>query len=237
MQRIYLPKINFSDTLILSEEWIYHQLTRVLRSRVGNTFIFFDGQTLIDHLYEIVGIDSREVVLKKLEVIEKTSENTTDINLYQARPNKLSKIEYILQKWVEAGISNFFIYRSERSQELRISNSKTQRLEKIIEEAVEQSNRNLIPWFYMLDQLESDSVEWEHLYFHTSWQDATRLKDLTIPDIESINIWVWPEGGFSNDETQVFDKKGFKKLYLGDRVLRTETVWVTISFLISQMFL
>jgi len=101
MQRIYLPKINFSDTLILSEEAIYHQLTRVLRSRVGNLFTFFDGQNLVDHLYEITHIDSREVTLIKKQTIEKTSENKVDINLYQARPNKLSKIEYILQKGVE----------------------------------------------------------------------------------------------------------------------------------------
>jgi len=237
MQRIYLPKTNFSDTLILSEESIYHQLTRVLRSRVGNKFVFFDGASLVDHLYEITHIDSREVTLVKKETIEKSSENRLDINLYQARPNKLSKIEYILQKWVEAWIANFYIYRSERSQELRISNSKEQRLEKIIREAVEQSGRNLIPKLHMLDELDINSVPWENIYFHTLAENATKLKDLQTPSEENINIWVWPEGGFSSEEIQGFNNLDFKKLHLGDRVLRTETVWIVISFLIAQMFL
>ena len=237
MQRIYLPKINFSDTLILSEEAIYHQLTRVLRSRVWNTFIFFDGENLIDHLYEITDINSREVALNKLETIEKTSENTTEINLFQARPNKLSKIEYILQKGVEVWVANFCIYRSDRSQELRISDSKQQRLEKIIKEAVEQSNRNIIPKLRILDEMNFDIVSGEDVYLHTSLQASLNLKDIQISSQESLNIWVGPEGGFSDQEIQNFNERNFKKLYLGDRVLRTETVWVVIWFLISQMFL
>ena len=237
MQRIYLPKINFSDTLILSEEWIYHQLTRVLRSRVWDAFVFFDGQNLTDYLYEITHIDSREVTLVKKETQEKKSENNIDINLYQARPNKLSKIEYIIQKWVEVGIANFYIYRSERSQELRISNAKQQRLEKIIKEAVEQSNRNLIPKLYMLDELDIKSVDGNNIYMHTSWENTMKIDDLQTSDMKPINIWVWPEWWFSDTESNNFDELGFKKLYLWDRVLRTETVWTTIAFLISQMFL
>ena len=237
MQRIYLPKINFSDTLILSEEAIYHQLTRVLRSRVWNTFIFFDGEHLIDHLYEITHIDSREVTLEKKETIEKTSENSVHINLYQARPNKLSKIEYILQKWVEVWVANFCIYRSERSQELRISDSKQQRLEKIIKEAVEQSNRNIIPKLRILDEMNFDIVSGENFYLHTSEETSQRIKDMQISSQESINIWVGPEWWFSSEEIQNFHERDFKKLYLWDRVLRTETVGLTIAFLISQMFL
>ena len=51
-----------------------------------------------DYLYEITHIDSREVKMKKLETIEKLSESPAHIHLYQALPNKLSKIEYIIQK-------------------------------------------------------------------------------------------------------------------------------------------
>ena len=235
MQRIYLPKINFSETLILSEEAIYHQLTRVLRSRVWNTFVFFDGENITDHLYEITQIDSREVRLEKKETIEKTSENPVHINLYQARPNKLSKIEYILQKGVEVWVANFCIYRSERSQELRISDSKQQRLEKIIKEAVEQSNRNIIPKLRILDEMNFDIVSGENFYLHTSEETSQRIKDMQISSQESINIWVGPEGWFSSDEIQNFDERAFKKLYLGDRILRTETVWIVIWFFISQL--
>ena len=238
MQRIHLPKTKFSDILILSEEWIYHQLTRVLRSRVGNTFIFFDGETMSDYLYEITHIDSREVKMKKLETIEKLSESPAHIHLYQALPNKLSKIEYIIQKWVEVGISNFYIYSSERSQQLRISNSKQQRLEKIIQEATEQSNRNVIPKLYMFDQVDIDDVEWDNVYLHTtSWSDVVALRDIQLSKTEDINIWVWPEGGFSDNEIQSFENKNYKKLYLWDRVLRTETAWVVVWFFIAQMFL
>lgn len=65
-------------------------------------------------------------------------EPTKKIALYQALPNKIEKIEYILQKGVEVGITKFIFFRSEYSQKLALSESKKLRFKTIVREAVEQ---------------------------------------------------------------------------------------------------
>ena len=60
------------------------------------------------------------------------------ITLYQALPNKIEKIEYILQKGVEVGIGKFVFFRSDFSQKLSLSDTKKVRLIAIAREAVEQ---------------------------------------------------------------------------------------------------
>jgi 16S rRNA (uracil1498-N3)-methyltransferase len=60
------------------------------------------------------------------------------VSLYQALPNKYEKIEYILQKGVEVGISKFVFFRSDRSQKLLLSPAKIERFAAIAREAVEQ---------------------------------------------------------------------------------------------------
>ena len=60
------------------------------------------------------------------------------ITLYQALPNKIEKIEYILQKGVEVGIGKFVFFRSDFSQKLVLSDTKKVRLRAIVREAVEQ---------------------------------------------------------------------------------------------------
>jgi len=232
MQRIYLPRASFSDQLILSERQIYHQLTRVLRGRVWNKVIFFDGKKLEDNLYEIIDINKNEVKLQKKEIINKSEEQ--EINLYQSLPNKLNKIEYILQKWVEVGVSNFYIFTAERSWELVVSDGKKQRLQKIVVEAIEQSNRNTIPKIEFLDVLDSADIHGNNLLLHSVQDDSSqKLKDVEIDPNMPTNIFIWPEWGFSDSEVEIFKESNFKKFYLGDRILRTETAGIVVAFFIS----
>ncbi len=60
-------------------------------------------------------------------------------------PNKIEKIEYILQKGVEVGIRKFVFFRSERSQKLILSDAKKTRLITIAREALEQCGGLVMP--------------------------------------------------------------------------------------------
>jgi 16S rRNA U1498 N3-methylase RsmE len=52
----------------------------------------------IDFVFEIVEINKKNIELKFVEEIEKETETYFGLNLFQAMPNKMEKIEYILQK-------------------------------------------------------------------------------------------------------------------------------------------
>ncbi len=228
MQRIYLPNTQFLDVLEISENWIYHQLTRVLRARVWQEVVFFDGENQEDHMYSIAHIDKKSVRFKKQKIISKNNELNISIFLYQAYPNKLSKFEYIVQKCTEVGYKKIVFFESERSQKLVLSENKKERLRKIAIEATEQCWGNIIPEIKFET---SFSQKGKSPYFicHTQEEGAVSLAD--IPVLKNIHIIVWPEWGFSSKEVEKFQAQ---KIYFWNRILRCETVWEVVWFYVSQ---
>jgi len=79
------------------DKHILHQFIKVLKSRIEDQIIVFDGQTNTDYLYKIIKIEKKEIVLEFIDGIQKTAPQK-NISLYQSLPNKYHKIEYILQK-------------------------------------------------------------------------------------------------------------------------------------------
>ena len=97
MQRFSLPKLSLDKNLIIREVSFVHQISRVLRFKIGENIILFNGDGW-EYIYTISSIDKKEIGLS----FEKKYANVSDpkilIRLYQALPNKYEKIEYILQK-------------------------------------------------------------------------------------------------------------------------------------------
>ncbi|PID86559.1 hypothetical protein CSB08_00050 [Candidatus Gracilibacteria bacterium] len=242
MQRFYLPSLSFLDNaLLLEDKDIIFQLVKVLRIRVGEEVIFFDGKTNIDYLFLVKEIDKKSILFSFKAKIEKVVDKKVKLHLYQAIPNKLSKIEYIIQKGVEVGINSFIFFSSNRSQKLILSDKKILRLNKIIIEAVEQSNQNIIPKLEIKQNISleklilSNNKEFaENLFFHTSEENTKKLKDINTFSNKDINIFVGPEGGWSKEEISRIEKLGYTKVCLGNNILRTETVGIVVGFFLME---
>lgn len=252
MQRFYIPNFEKQDIFILNDKDIFHQLTKVLRIRTWEKIIFFDWVENLDFVYEIIEISKKEIKLNFIEEIRKDSELHFELNLFQAMPNKLEKIEYILQKWVEIWMKKFTFYRSERSQKLVISEKKEERLKKIIVEAVEQSWRSFVPEFeispppsplYPQGAPRPCKEGGENIFLHTQNNNSENLKDF-IEDCSShhwwkniteLNIFIWPEWWFSEPEIKNFEDNNFTRIHLWNRILRTETAGVVVGFTLWQL--
>lgn len=231
MQRIYLPNTRFSDILEISEKQLYHQLTRVLRARVWQEVIFFDGEKWEDHVYTMIHIDKNSVSFKRKSIISKNSELNTSLYLYQAFPNKLSKFEVIAQKCSEVGYRKIVFFESERSQKLVISESKKERVRKISIEAIELCWGNIIPKIEFSDSFIQANIDPELVSYicHTQSDESLSLHQIDI--MQNINIIVWPEWGFSEKEILEIPSQ---KVFFWERVLRCETVWEVVWFYLSQ---
>jgi 16S rRNA (uracil1498-N3)-methyltransferase len=230
MQRFYIksPEI-WNKIFQLNNKDIIHQLTKVLRIKLNDEIIIFNWEENIDFIYKINNIEKKSISLEIINQIKKDSEINFELNLFQAFPNKLDKIEYIIQKGTEIGFTSFNLFRSKRSQKLVLSDNKIERLNKIIIEASEQSWRNKIVKLNILETLPKN-IDWENIYFHTKDEKSINIKDLKIEKKSKVNLFVWPEGWWSEEEINNFEKKQFKKVYLGNRILRTETVWNVVWF-------
>ena len=236
MQRFYFQNLEkIDDSITIKNPEILNQLNKVLRAKAWDEFAFFNGKDDIDFIFKIISIEKREVYLEKQWVIEVDSEIDFDLTIFWALPNKIDKIEYIIQKGVEVWVTGFFFFKWERSQKLILSENKIERLNKIITEATEQSGRSRVPELIIEDDISLDDFkDNENIIFHTEDDKSSSLKDVKLDYNKWINLFVWPEGWFSNDEVEVFEKLNFNKVHLWNRILRTETTWIVASFFIIQ---
>jgi RsmE family RNA methyltransferase len=91
---------------------------------------------------------------------------------------------------VEVGYTNFFFYRSERSQRLILTETKKERLKKIVIEAVEQAGRAKIPEIVFLEKLEFNDIKnSENIVFDTNNISAVNFKDLRLAH-KDVNIFI-----------------------------------------------
>jgi len=236
MQRFYFPNLEESDdNIVIKNPDLLNQLNKVLRAKAWDEFAFFNGIDEKDFIYKIVTIEKREAYLEKEWEKKINSEIDFDLNIIWALPNKIDKIEYILQKWVEVWITGFYFFKAERSQKLILSPNKIERLNKIIIEATEQSGRSRVPELIIEDNINLEDFNWnENILFHTKDDNSIWLKDLKLDYSKWINLFVGPEGGFWDEEIDVFKQVWFKKVHLWNRILRTETTGVVTWFYIIQ---
>jgi 16S rRNA (uracil1498-N3)-methyltransferase len=235
MQRIYFPELNTQDdNITISDIEIVHQLTKVLRIRVGDEISLFNWDINKDIIFTVTELGKREISIKKISEQENTSEIDFELSLYNAMPNKLEKIEYIIQKGTEIGFTKFHFFRTDRSQKLVISDNKKVRLEKIITEAAEQSGRAIIPQIIISDDFDINNLpDWKNIFFHTQNENSQDLRSIEKRSWEKINLFVGPEGGWSESEVQILEQNT-SRIHLGNRILRTETTGIVTGFYIIQ---
>lgn len=235
MQRFYFE--NIKDYFFIEDKNFINQVLKVLRSQLWDKFIFFDGKKHTDFVFEISEIQKNKIFFKKLEEIDKSSEIGFEINLFSSIPNKLEKIEFIAQKWTEVWVSNFYFFKSQRSQKIFLNENKVDRIKKIIQEAAEQSNRNKIPNFQIIEKIDFEKLKKEkNIFLHTKDENSIKLSEIKAKSWEKINIFIGSEWWFSDEEIEIFQKNNFQKIFLWNRILRTETVGFTVAFFIIQNF-
>ncbi len=229
MNRFFIdPKdINKEDiTAVIRGESVKH-ISRVLRMMVKDRLIISDGLGN-SFMGEISEISREEVRVLLLERLDKKSEPELQVNLGQALV-KGEKMDYIVQKCTELGVSTIVPFAAERSV-VKVSEKKardkTTRWQKIARGAAEQSHRDRIPEVRAVTVLESILVEETDLLLFLWEQESNRgLKEVLREhvNINKITLLVGPEGGFTEEEVELAVSRGAVSVSLGPRILRTET--------------
>ena len=112
-----------------------------------------------------------------------------------------------------------------------------ERLKKIVIEASEQSGRGSVPEIEQIIGLKEALIELKEknedesiktIVFHT---DAELLQKSDLgSEVEPLAVFIGPEGGWSPDEIDLFNKNNIAVKSIGTQVLRAETaVIATLS--------
>jgi 16S rRNA (uracil1498-N3)-methyltransferase len=235
IHRFFVPAKAIGEThAVLTDNETVHQISRVLRMHPGDPLILLDNQGH-EFLSRINEISKREVKIKIEEKRDIATEPSIKIRLLQALPKRLPKFETILKHGTELGASEFYPLLTAHGElrELR----KRERMELIIKEAAEQSERGACPilgpeidlknvlmhgW---PQELEADATLIAH-----ARDDSKALYELVpeLKELKSLNVLIGPEGGFSDEEIDALKEMGAQPFNLGKRILRTETASLAI---------
>ena len=159
------------------------------------------------------------------------SEPSVLVTLYQGLP-KGDKLEYIIQKSVELGVSAVVPVETARSVS-RISVSaeknakKHQRLQKIADEAAGQSGRGILPkveaQISFKQAVERLKEKEENELVIVFYEGGGEKIELVGKGTERLSIFIGPEGGFEPQEIEQLCAAGARRATLGPRILRCET--------------
>ncbi len=220
-------KENLSDNLNSNlDKSQSHYISKVMRIKEGESFsLFNDSGEWEAKINEIKkGIVNFKIV-KKL----KNSENNSEIWL-AFTPIKLNYLNFMIQKATELGVTKFIPILSERTM---VRDLNSERLNKVIIEASEQSNRIKLPKLEKLVKFK-DFIK---LYKDTDivFGDLNSSNDqIKINKDNPVCILIGPEGDFSeNERKEILELKNVKSLKINKNILRAETAAISIISIIS----
>ncbi|RDY23973.1 16S rRNA (uracil(1498)-N(3))-methyltransferase [Romboutsia maritimum] len=236
MDRFFVEKnkINIENrTCVIEGEDVKH-ISKVLRCKIGEELEICDKENN-EYICKITDIDKDNVSLHILEKVNINRESDLKVRLYQGLP-KGPKMEMILQKLTEVGVDEIILVQTKRSVakvDDKKEDKKIDRWERIIYEAAKQSKRGKIPklngvitFEQALKEMENNDV---NICPYENERTISIKSAIKNASVNSIGIFVGPEGGFAEEEIQKIQDIGAKVVSLGPRILRTETASVVAS--------
>lgn len=233
MYNFFIDKSKITSGVTRIDGADYNHVKNVLRMKVGEQFLIScEGVSSLCTIKEF----SEGCCLAQI-----TKENFQDtslpikITLFQGLP-KSDKLELIIQKAVELGVSEISPVAMERSVvklDQNKKDSKTARWQAIAESAAKQSKLCFIPKVnppMRLSDVISGLSEFDLVLVPYESQNGMQetLEALsTIKSGQRIGVVIGPEGGFSQKEIDLLKTSGAKIISLGKRILRTETAAIT----------
>lgn len=248
MSRIYLPKEMEAGELSELTGKMRQYVLSVLRMKKGDHLLLFDGlgceydAVITGHDHEHVNL---EIISKKVILVD-----TINITLAQSLP-KAKKMDFIIEKACELGVSSIIPFVSRRS----IPNLppgkallKQVRWQKIALEAARQCHLNRIPevgnihtFEKMLRSAGENDIRiifWEEETKKYLKQTLEEIRldaecNLKLEKCRDFFLVVGPEGGFAEEEVRLAESMGFTSVSLGGQILKVETASLAILSIIQ----
>lgn len=212
------------------------QITKVLRLKQQDQIVIIYKNK--HYLSEILEITNNIIHLKTIKELDTTGiELNYNINVYIPLL-KGNKLDWILQKCTELGVSNFYFVEYQNSVRNNINwEHQLSRWNKIIIEAVEQSERTTLPVIHQINTLENIlqnlPQEDNNIVFMERLEKNPPLSSSKKEG--NYNLFFGPEGGFAPSEKELFTEYNINSQSLGRRILRAETAVLTGVVLASQV--
>ena len=224
-------RLFFEESLSLNlvsnlDKFQSHYLSKVMRIKIGQSFSLFNKSGEWEAKVNNIKKDIVEFsIIKKL----RSANNEREIWLAFA-PIKLNYLNLLIQKTTELGVTRFIPILTDRTI-VRKLNEK--RINKIIVEASEQSNRLKIPTLDKLTKLDNflKSNENTNILFGDL---NTNNKKIDIKNKNPLCILIGPEGDFSlKERLNILKQKNIIPIKINENILRSETAVISAISIVN----
>ena len=217
---------NMIDKLDKSQS---HYLTKVMRLKKNDIFSLFNKTG--EWEAKILNITKDFVEFKSTKQLRQ-KENIQELWLAFS-PIKSNYQNFMIQKATELGVSKFLPIIFDRTIVRKINKD---RLEKIVIEACEQSNRISVPSIEEAQNLKSFLNSNSMNLIFTDLNSDNKKIEKTKFSNKPICIIIGPEGDFSELERQeILSFKGVQALKINDNILRSETAVISAISIINYV--
>ena len=225
--RLFFPKslsINLSDELDKSQS---HYVSKVMRAKENEVFSLFNSSG--EWEAKIVNI-SKSLVEFKITKQLRQKENSKELWLAFS-PIKSNYFNFMIQKATELGITKFLPIIFDRTIVRKINK---ERLEKVIIEAAEQSNRIQVPTMEDSQSLNNFLSKLNVDLIFTDLNSGKSKVDVKKLSKNPTCIIVGPEGDFSESEREeILSYKGVQAIKINENILRSETAVISAISIIN----
>lgn len=239
MQR-YFSEIKNGDYFELKKDDIRHIKTVMRMNDNDNIEVVYNENVYLCCLENV-----KENIKIKIKKEQKKSKKITPEITLIIPLLKENKIDLILQKSTEMGVDKILLTPMERSiirLEDKKTNKKIDRWNRICKEASEQSMRTTIPKIELLSSLKAvANLDGLNLICSTVERKNSIKKELLSlkkkNNYDKINLVIGPEGGISPNEEKFLVSSGYKRITLGNYIMRVETVPMFLMSIINYEFM
>ena len=221
-----LLSVNLTDKLDKSQS---HYLTRVMRVKENEFFSLFnqDGEWEA----KILGISKSIVEFKTTKKLRQ-KENTKELWLAFS-PIKSNYQNFMIQKATELGVTKFIPIIFDRTVVRKINKT---RLEKIVIEASEQSNRINVPSFAIPQNLDNFLKKNSMDLIFTDLNSKKNKVDKSKLTDKPVCVIIGPEGDFSETERdKILSFKGVQSVKINENILRSETAVLSAISIVNYV--
>ena len=218
--------LRVGNEIALPEDVAAH-LLRVLRLQHGDACVLFNGD---GHDYDarITALGKREARAEVVAARRIENESPLRITLLQGIARG-EKMDWILQKATELGVTRILPVTSERSEvklDAQRAETRVAHWRGIVVSACEQSGRATVPDVAAPQSLAQAAAMREGRGFILDPFAEASLSSLQGVELRACTIAIGPEGGWSPRDREQLVAAGYEGLRLGPRVLRTETAGI-----------
>ena len=215
--------LNLTDKLDKSQS---HYVSKVMRLKEKEVFSLFNSSG--EWEAKILNI-TKSIVEFNVTKQLRQKENTKELWLAFS-PIKSNYFNFMIQKATELGVTKFLPVIFERTIVRKINK---ERLEKVIIEAAEQSNRITVPSIEDPQKLKSFLNNDMDLIFTDLNTTNTKI-DIKKLTTKPTCVIIGPEGDFSEEEREEILKfSGVQPIKINENILRSETAVISALSIIN----